>query len=98
MSIRDNLGSGSNGGVLDTLEEIEANTTPGKAAGALAVKELTSVQTDTYTSEYLNGDIIVAKNGNVATIRFPSLKPNMPLKQNGINNSFNNSSCSYKYK
>jgi len=41
MSIRDNLGGGgSAGSVLDTLEEIEANTEAGKAAGALAVKEL----------------------------------------------------------
>lgn len=41
MSIRDNLGGGeSSGDVLDTLEEIEANTESGKAAGALAVKEL----------------------------------------------------------
>lgn len=37
--IRDNLG-GNVGGVLDTMEEIEANTESGKAAGALAVKEL----------------------------------------------------------
>lgn len=40
MSIRDNLGGGSSGAVLDTLEEIAANTESGKAAGALAVKEL----------------------------------------------------------
>ena len=40
MSIRDNLGGGSSGEVLDTLEEIAANTESGKAAGALAVKEL----------------------------------------------------------
>ena len=40
MSIRDNLGGGSAGNVLDNLEEIEANTTPGITAGALAVKEL----------------------------------------------------------
>ena len=37
MSIRDNLGGGS---VLDSIEEIAANTEPGKHAGALAVKEL----------------------------------------------------------
>lgn len=37
--IRDNLG-GNVGGALDTLEEIEANTESGKAAGALAVKEI----------------------------------------------------------
>ena len=37
MSIRDNLGGGT---VLDSLEEIAANTDEGKAAGALAVKEL----------------------------------------------------------
>ena len=40
MAIRDNLGGGSSGAVLDTLEEIAANTESGKAAGALAVKEL----------------------------------------------------------
>ena len=40
MAIRDNLGGGSSGAVLDTLEEISANTESGKAAGALAVKEL----------------------------------------------------------
>ena len=39
MAIRDNLGGG--GAVLDSLEEIAANTEPGKHAGALAVKELT---------------------------------------------------------
>lgn len=39
MSIRDNLG-GNAGAVLDTMEEIEANTEEGKAAGALAVKKL----------------------------------------------------------
>lgn len=39
MSIRDNLGGGV-GAVLDSLEEISANTESGKAAGALAVKEL----------------------------------------------------------
>lgn len=37
MSIRDNLGGGT---VLESLEEIAANTDEGKAAGALAVKEL----------------------------------------------------------
>lgn len=41
MSIRDNLG-GSAGAVLDTLEEIEANTEEGKSAGALALKELSN--------------------------------------------------------
>ncbi len=40
MAIRDNLGGGSSGAVLDTLEEIAANTESGKAAGALAVKKL----------------------------------------------------------
>ena len=40
MAIRDNLGGGSSGAVLDTLEEIASNTESGKAAGALAVKEL----------------------------------------------------------
>ena len=40
MAIIDNLGGGSSGAVLDTLEEIAANTESGKAAGALAVKEL----------------------------------------------------------
>lgn len=46
MAIRDNLGGGSSGAgsgaVLDTLEEISANTESGKAAGALAVKELSN--------------------------------------------------------
>lgn len=57
MSIRDNLGGGSAGSVLDTLEEIEANTEAGKAAGALAVKELndslgdiSNIGNDTYNS------------------------------------------------
>ena len=50
MSIRDNLGSGSNGSVLDSLEEIEANTTPGKSAGALAVKELNQSLTLDYSN------------------------------------------------
>ena len=40
MAIRDNLGGGSSGAVLDTLEEIAANTESGKAAGALAVKQI----------------------------------------------------------
>lgn len=44
MSIRDNLGGGSAAkiNVLDTLEEIEANTDPGKPAGALAIKEISN--------------------------------------------------------
>lgn len=43
MSIRDNLGGGAAKlNVLDTLEEIEANTDPGKPAGALAIKEISN--------------------------------------------------------
>ena len=59
MSIRDNLGGGSAGSVLDTLEEIEANTEAGKAAGALAVKELLKIDT------LFNGNLT---NGNTATL------------------------------
>lgn len=51
MSIRDNLGGGSAGSVLDTLEEIEANTEAGKAAGALAVKELNDRLGGLYSQE-----------------------------------------------
>lgn len=49
MAIRDNLVGGA---VLDTLEEIAANTESGKAAGALAVKDLNENLKDLSSGTY----------------------------------------------
>ena len=43
-------GSGEQVDILDSKETIEANTTPGKAAGALAVKQMVSELNDKLTS------------------------------------------------
>ena len=65
MSIRDNLGGGSSGAVLDTLEEIAANTESGKAAGALAVKELNNslVKIINYIKEFMYSSTILLSKG-----------------------------------
>ena len=44
--------------VLDTMEEIDANTDAGKVAGALAVKELSSELNDTFFKSYSYTELI----------------------------------------
>lgn len=64
MAIRDNLGGG--GAVLDSLEEIAANTEPGKHAGALAVKELTeSLENRKYNAQILADKRATTSSQNV---------------------------------
>lgn len=48
--------------VLETMEEIEANTDAGKAAGALAVKELSSELNVTFIEQYFTFSINVTAN------------------------------------
>lgn len=86
MSIRDNLGGGSAAkvNVLDTLEEIEANTDPGKPAGALAVKEL-------------NQNIGSDENGMTVHEKLDYIMENAGSKHNSvtISLSYSNSAGSY---
>lgn len=71
MAIRDNLGGGSSGAVLDTLEEIAANTESGKAAGALAVKELNN-SLGGFQFKTVDGEKQVSVDGGLSWENFSS--------------------------
>lgn len=60
--------------ILDTKEEIEANTTPGKAAGALAVKEIS----ENSSSAQIQCGTVTMTNG-AGTISFPKPFKNIPV-------------------
>ena len=78
-----------------SLEDVSVYTQRGDSFGAVDINktnqavldlnssltDLQTVETDTYTSTYLNGELKVVKVRKVVTINFPSLKGNMPLRQ-----------------
>lgn len=62
-------GSGEQVDILDSKETIEANTTPGKAAGALAVKQMVGALNDKLITK-LPGEIKIIAEGNGADVRY----------------------------